>query len=158
MISTPVGCDDVPDLDRRNFMKTMIAFWLIGATDGHAKNFSIFLTPGGRFTATPLYDVLSVDPSLAAHQINQKQMRLAMAIGDRRRYRIADIVPRHFLQTAASVGYDEREVRAIFGELRGEGEAALERAVAAMPAGTPDAVTGPIGEAFRSRLAQIDLL
>lgn len=49
-----LAASDVPDIDRRNFMKTMIAFWLIGATDGHAKNFSVFLAPGGRFNATPL--------------------------------------------------------------------------------------------------------
>lgn len=153
-----LAASDTPDRDRRNFMKTMIAFWLIGATDGHAKNFSIFLTPGGRFTTTPLYDVLSVDPSLAAHQINQKQMRLAMAIGDKRRYRIAEIAPRHFVQSAIRAEYDVREMMAIFDELRREGEAALERAVAAMPTGTSDAVTGPIGDAFRSRLRKIDLL
>lgn len=153
-----LAASDTPDRDRRNFMKTMIAFWLIGATDGHAKNFSIFLMPGGRFTTTPLYDVLSVDPSLAAHRINQTQMRLAMAIGDKRRYLIAEIAPRHFVQSAIRADYDVREMMAIFDELRREGEAALERAVAAMPAGGSDAVTGPIGDAFRSRLRTIDLL
>jgi serine/threonine-protein kinase HipA len=146
---------DVPDIDRRHFMKTMIAFWLIGATDGHAKNFSIFLAPGGRFSATPLYDVLSVEPSLAAHQVNRKQARLAMAIGDKRRYRIAEIAPRHFVQSAASAGYDSRDMTDIFEELHRDGATALERAVAAMPTGTPDAVIGPICEAFHARLKSI---
>lgn len=153
-----LATSDVPDLDRRNFMKTMIAFWLIGATDGHAKNFSIFLTQGGRFTVTPLYDVLSVEPSLTANQVNQKQVRLAMAIGDRRRYRIADIAPRHFLQSAASADYDQREMTAIFEELRHEGDAALQRAIATMPTDAPDGVIGPIVDAFRARLRTIDLL
>jgi serine/threonine-protein kinase HipA len=53
---------------------------LIGATDGHAKNFSIFLGPLGRFRLTPLYDILSAQPSLAASQIHKKQMRLAMIV------------------------------------------------------------------------------
>ncbi|MGK6355677.1 type II toxin-antitoxin system HipA family toxin [Sphingomonas sp. DT-207] len=153
-----LAASDTPDVDRRHFMKTMIAFWMIGATDGHAKNFSIFLAPGGRFNATPLYDVLSVEPSLAAHQVNRTQVRLAMAIGDRRRYRVFDIFPRHFLQSAALNHYDEREILAIFDELQAEGEAALERAAAAMPAGTPDAVIGPIAQAFRHRLKAIELL
>ncbi len=30
------------DLDRTNFVLTQLAFWLLAATDGHAKNFSIF--------------------------------------------------------------------------------------------------------------------
>jgi hypothetical protein len=39
--------------------------WLqLCATDGHAKNFSIFLEPEGRFRLTPRYDVLSALPVL----------------------------------------------------------------------------------------------
>ena len=44
-------------------------FWLLGATDGHAKNFSIFLLPGGRFRLTPLYDVMSAQPNVDAGEI-----------------------------------------------------------------------------------------
>ena len=40
---------DEPLSDQRAFLKANIVFWLIGATDGHAKNFSIFLSPGGPF-------------------------------------------------------------------------------------------------------------
>jgi serine/threonine-protein kinase HipA len=50
------GSDD-PTADRHRVLKALVVFWLLGATDGHAKNFSIFLGPGGRFSATPLYDV-----------------------------------------------------------------------------------------------------
>ena len=28
-------------------MRTQLVFWLLAAIDGHAKNFSIFLLPGG---------------------------------------------------------------------------------------------------------------
>jgi serine/threonine-protein kinase HipA len=42
--------------DRLNFFKTQLVFWLLAATDGHAKNFSIFHLPGSRYQATPLYD------------------------------------------------------------------------------------------------------
>lgn len=153
-----LAASNAPDEDRAMFMKTMAIFWLIGATDGHAKNFSIFLAPGGRFRTTPLYDVLSAEPSLAAHQLNQRQIRLAMAIGDRRRYRISEIAPRHFLQTAARVGFDERAMVDILQTLRRDGEAALERAIAAMPSDTPKVLIGPIGDAFRTRLRQIDLM
>ena len=50
---------DQPASDQRQFMKAQIVFWLLAATDGHAKNFSVFLYPGGGFELTPLYDVLS---------------------------------------------------------------------------------------------------
>lgn len=49
------GADD-PRADQLAFFKSQILFWLMGATDGHAKNFSIFLKPGGRFSPTPFHD------------------------------------------------------------------------------------------------------
>lgn len=58
-----------------------VAFWLLAATDGHAKNFSIFLLPGGRYRMTPLYDVISVWPVVgnAANQVPWRAAKLAMA-------------------------------------------------------------------------------
>ena len=150
-----LAASDRPDVDRAMVMKAQIAFWLIGATDGHAKNFSIFLSPGGRFSATPLYDVLSAEPSLAAHQIDRRQMRLAMAIGDRRRYRLDQIAPRHFIQTAAQAGYGAEETRRILQELGATATSAFEAAVNAMPPNTPAALTDPIGEAIFQRAGEI---
>ncbi|MGA2843592.1 MAG: HipA domain-containing protein [Steroidobacteraceae bacterium] len=37
------------DTDRENFVLAQLAFWLLAATDGHAKNFSIFHRVGGAF-------------------------------------------------------------------------------------------------------------
>lgn len=153
-----LAASDRPDVDRRMVMKAVIAFWLIGATDGHAKNFSIHLGSGGRLSATPLYDVLSAEPSLAAHQVNRRQMRLAMAIGDKRRYRLDEIAPRHFLETAVRAGYDELSTREILAEVRATAEVAFERAVQAMPTDTPAVLTDPIGTAIRERAGRIDLL
>jgi serine/threonine-protein kinase HipA len=48
--------------DRRDFFKAQLLFWMLCATDGHAKNFSLALRPGGRYQLTPLYDVLSAYP------------------------------------------------------------------------------------------------
>ena len=90
---------DTPRQDQVIFMKAQILFWLIGATDGHAKNFSLFLGPKGRFRLTPLYDVLSAQPSLESRQIERKQMKLAMSVGDSRHYRLDEIEGRHFVQT-----------------------------------------------------------
>ncbi|WP_420971702.1 HipA domain-containing protein [Bradyrhizobium sp. B120] len=91
----------------------MIAFWLLGATDGHTKNFSIFLSPGGRFRMTPLYDVISAQPSLNAGQIKRNKMKLALAVGDSRHYVVDGVIPRHFVQTAAKAGIGAGIVTAI---------------------------------------------
>ncbi|RLB54111.1 MAG: type II toxin-antitoxin system HipA family toxin, partial [Deltaproteobacteria bacterium] len=44
-----------PHDDRRTFFRANVVFWLLGAIDGHAKNFSVFLHPAGRIQLTPLY-------------------------------------------------------------------------------------------------------
>lgn len=51
-----------PARDRRTFFQAQVLFWMLGATDGHAKNFSIFLHQNGAYELTPLYDVLSAYP------------------------------------------------------------------------------------------------
>lgn len=48
--------------DQTLFLLTQLAFTLLAATDGHAKNFSIFLKQGDAYTMTPLYDVISMWP------------------------------------------------------------------------------------------------
>ena len=90
--------------DRKDLMKIQIVFWLLGATDGHAKNYSLFLKPGGGFEMTPFYDILSAQWQYDQSQIRKKDFQLAMAIGDKRRYRIEEIAPRHFEQTAKKAG------------------------------------------------------
>ncbi len=46
------------------FLLTQLAFFLLAAPDGHAKNFSIFLQRGNAWEMTPLYDMLSAWPYL----------------------------------------------------------------------------------------------
>lgn len=83
-----------PRADRLTFFKAQIIFWLLAAIDGHAKNFSVFLTPGG-FNLTPMYDVMSAAPY---PELTPQKIKLAMAIGNNRHYRVQKIVPRHFHQ------------------------------------------------------------
>jgi len=93
--------------DRLQFFKTQIVFWLLAATDGHAKNFSIFHLPGGRYRATPLYDVLSAHPILGtgANKIAPQRAKLAMAIkGKENHYHIQTIRRRHWNAYAQTLG------------------------------------------------------
>ncbi len=55
---------------------TQIIFWMMAATDGHAKNFSISIGPQGRYHLTPNYDVLSAWPVIG-HGNNQISGRSA---------------------------------------------------------------------------------
>lgn len=51
-----------PEQDRATFMSAQVVFWLLAATDGHAKNLSVYLLPDGALRLTTLYDILSVYP------------------------------------------------------------------------------------------------
>ena len=127
----------------------------MGATDGHAKNFSVFLSPGGRYRMTPLYDVISAQPSVDAGQIRQNSFRLAMAVGDNRHYRINTIAPRHFLQSAQRAGIGDEIVHSIFGELRETGREAIARALDHLQASFPKEVAVSIRAGFLRRLELI---
>lgn len=61
--------------DRANFFRAQLVFWMLGALDGHCKNFSIFLEPQGRFRLAPCYDVMSW------HPLRQQSGDLAMSLG-----------------------------------------------------------------------------
>jgi serine/threonine-protein kinase HipA len=147
---------DAAGLDRKNFLKATIVFWLLAATDGHAKNFSVFLSPGGGFRLTPLYDVVSAQPSLDAGQIRHNQMKLAMAVGDSRHYTINSITERHFVQTAAKAGLGANMTIEVIDDLLENGKAALERIVVALPSDFPEKIAQSIAAGFRSRLKKLN--
>ncbi|KAB1085071.1 type II toxin-antitoxin system HipA family toxin [Neorhizobium galegae] len=129
---------DTPDADITTFMRANIIFWMLGATDGHAKNFSIFVSPGGRFRMTPLYDVLTAQPSLDQGQIPRKKFKLAMSVGKNRHYAIHDIMPRHFMQTADLVGVGTPTMRAIFDDIEANAKRQVEAVIQSLPGSFPD--------------------
>lgn len=151
-----LGASDEVTLDRQTFMKTVIAFWLLGATDGHAKNFSVFLYPGGGFRLTPLYDVLSVQPVVDARGLARNRYRMAMAVGDRRHYPVGSILPRHFYQTGAKAGLDEGTIRGLFAQLVADAPEAIRATKARLPRGFPKALAASIFGGFNNRLRLLE--
>ncbi len=145
------GADD-PASDQRALLKANIVFWLLGATDGHAKNFSVFLRPGGRFGLTPLYDVLSAQRVVDAGQLRQNRFRLSMALGRNRHYAIDAIQPRHFVETAKLASIGASIVESVLAELVDEVPDALDRTLATLPAGFPEALAAAIRTGVLRRL------
>ncbi|MDE0531116.1 MAG: type II toxin-antitoxin system HipA family toxin [Albidovulum sp.] len=147
---------DDPESDQRFFLAAQLMFWLLGATDGHAKNFSIFLQPGGRFRLTPLYDVMSAQPARDAGQLQKNKTKLALAVGDRRHYVIDSILPRHFIQTAQRNGVPERVIEEICADFLDRADTAIEQTLAALPKDFPVALVEPITGGLRARLRLIE--
>lgn len=146
---------DAPEADRRMFLKSQIVFWLIGATDGHAKNFSLHLLPGGRFRLAPLYDIMSAQPHVDAGQIRRNQFKLAMAVGTNRHYVIDDILPRHFEQTARSAGVGGALVAEVMTEVADAWPRALEAVAASLPDGFPPPLLERIASGTHRRLRSV---
>lgn len=146
---------DTPEKDQKIFLKAQILFWMIGATDGHAKNFSITLGAGGRFHLTPLYDVLTAQPSLETREIERKQMKLAMSVGDRRHYKIQEIQKRHFLQTGKKAGLSQAVVEAIIDEVAHGVESVVQKIEDVLPHGFPENIHSSVKKAMLARRVQL---
>ncbi|MBE0455803.1 MAG: HipA domain-containing protein, partial [Roseovarius sp.] len=93
---------DTPIGDRETFFRTQIFLFLIGASDGHAKNFSLRLGLRGRFRLAPLYDILSIAPVVRSGRLLRKRYRLAMSVDGH--FGIDEIVPRHFEAEGRAAG------------------------------------------------------
>lgn len=146
-----LGSDD-PNKDRYDFFKANVLFWLMGATDGHGKNFSVSLLPGGRFRMTPLYDVLTVQPTVDARQIERKYFKLAMNFGNSNHYKVSNIVGRHIVETGVRSGLSRAVVQGLFEELQETSQAIVEATFNQLPEGFPEALLSSIDSALRSRL------
>lgn len=147
---------DEPTEDRMAFFKANILFWLFGATDGHAKNFSIALLPQGRFHLTPFYDVLTVQPSLDAGQLNRKDFKLAMRLGKSRHYKVEEIVTRHFMETGVQAGLSREAIAALLDDIRSSADKAINTTYDALPRDFPAALTDSLATAITDRLRLLD--
>jgi serine/threonine-protein kinase HipA len=143
------GIEDVIDvlsgseraaLDRRNFYKTQMLFWLLAASDGHAKNFSIAHLSGNRYASTPLYDVLSAHPIIGrgAHHLAAQKVKLAMAVQSKERhYLLSQIQRRHWIAQGQRIGFSEANVEEMIGELTTRTKDAIDEVAALLPRDFP---------------------
>ncbi|MDR3435290.1 type II toxin-antitoxin system HipA family toxin [Telmatospirillum sp.] len=154
-ILTLLKGSDRPPEDQATVFKAQILFWLIGATDRHAKNFSVFLGPGGSYRLTPLYDVLTAQPSFYARQIEAKQMRLAMSVGGNRHYRIDEIAGRHFVQTGEAAGLPRALIREAIEQMADTAEDTLRQIETVLPAGFPEIIQMSVKDAVINRLKSL---
>ena len=148
------GADDA-QADQLDFFKSQIFFWLIGATDGHAKNFSIFLKPGGRYSLTPFYDVVSAQPAFDKGQIAPNKFRLAMSAGKNRHYRMAEVMGRHFVQTGKAAGLGPTAMRHAITELLDRAAQAHDQAIRQMPDDFAHGICESIVSAMTKRLPHL---
>lgn len=136
-----------PEQDKEVFFKAQLAFWMLCAIDGHAKNFSLAIEPLGRYRMAPLYDVLSAYPILGhgRDKLAPQKTEMAMAVwGKNRHYKWAKIHKRHWAQTATDCGIPN--VDQLIESLARSLGSAVERVSESLPSGFPGEVCDPIFE------------
>lgn len=141
-----LGSDNA-DQDRRQFFKAQLVFWLLAATDVHAKNFSIFHLPGGLYRGTPLYDVLSAHPIIGPgrNQIARQKAKMAMAVrGSTNHYLIDKIQRRHWIEQARQVGLGSETAKNIIAEVVDATDHVISTVSALVPPGFPDGLAESI--------------
>jgi serine/threonine-protein kinase HipA len=138
--------------DSLRFVLAQLAFWLMAAIDGHAKNFSIFLERGGGYRLTPLYDVLSAWPIIGngPNQISPRRAKLSMALrGKIAHYHLHEIRTRHWQALALQCGVPDAFDRMVGLVLQVPD--ALAQVEDELPAGFPRAVFTAIARGMRAQ-------
>lgn len=149
------GSTDAPN-DIAAFVLTQFAFWMVGNTDGHAKNFSIFLNTGDTYALTPVYDVISMWPLAgdAPSQQNPRKMTLAMSLRTPKpRKYLHEMAPAHWAHRSGTVG-----VPGLWEQMRAmaaQAPAALDRVSKRLPDDFPDRVWDRISDAVLERAGQL---
>lgn len=152
-----LGSDNA-EQDRNLFFKTQIIFWILAATDGHGKNFSIAHLAGGRYRATPIYDVLSAHPVIGKgkNQISPHKAKLAMAVrGSTNCYLIDKIQRRHWIAQAQQVGLGAKVGEQLIEEVIVSATSVIDEVGKLLPDGFPMDVADAIFSGMRRQSARL---
>jgi serine/threonine-protein kinase HipA len=144
------------DQDLDTLLRVQLVFWMLAATDGHAKNFSIRLLAEGRYRLTPLHDVLSAWPVTGPRHdpIHAKKLRLALSLrGERSKHdKIAEMDRRRFNLTARQCG-PGADMESIIAEVVAATPKVIDEVEARLPKDFPaavfDSITGGLRKAAR---------
>ena len=147
----------VAEEDRRTFFKAQIIFWMLAATDGHAKNFSLFHEASGRYRLTPIYDVLSTWPILGEgpNKLSPHKAKLAMAFRSKNaHYKLKDIIPRHFFAAAEKLGL-AGEIEGMLEEIVDETARVIRDVKNLLPENFPEQVSTAIFKGLQESAEKI---
>jgi len=102
-----------------------------------------------------MYDVLTAQPSLVARQIELKQMKLAMSVGDSRHYRMDEIQGRHFIQTAERAGLPAALASEVLADVVQSASTAITTVENELPRKFPESIHSSVKAALAARLKNV---
>ncbi|MGE3921169.1 MAG: type II toxin-antitoxin system HipA family toxin [Gammaproteobacteria bacterium] len=104
--------------DRTRFFKTAFLFWVMGAIDGHAKNFSVLIKSHGRFQLSPIYDVISAYPLAEKRELESQKLKMAMSLkSSQNHYKWQTIQLRHWYVMAQYCHFPLQKVEDIIASV-----------------------------------------
>ncbi|MDE0044801.1 MAG: type II toxin-antitoxin system HipA family toxin [bacterium] len=122
----------VPGDDAWTFACAIMLNWIIGGTDAHAKNFSMLIGASGRARLAPLYDMASTLP----YGFDPMKLKMATKIGGK--YRLEEVLSRHWARFATQVSLPPADVLAMGKTMAETVPAAFDKTVADARAGGLD--------------------
>jgi serine/threonine-protein kinase HipA len=144
-------------IDLTTLFRSQLLFFLLAATDGHAKNFSIRIHAQGRFQLTPLYDVLSAWPVIGrkANELPIEKARLAMSVpGERPHYLLKTIQRRHFELLGKRLGLGSA-AGSIIDDMVAKAATVADQVQRGLPRGFPQALLGRVLEGLKRSAAAL---
>ena len=154
-ISRLLDGSDSRETDLRTLLTSQLLFWMLAATDGHAKNFSLRLLAGSRYRLAPLYDVLSAWPVVGKgrDQVHATKVKLAMALrGKSKHYPVSKIARGHFNNTARLCGLGA-DMESIVTEVIARTASVIHEVGASLPESYPahlfESVTGGLARSAK---------
>ena len=104
---------------------------------------------------TPLYDVLTIQPSLDAGHLTHKEFKLAMSFGKSNQYNVELIQRRHLVDTGLACGLSRELITDVLDNLVGTAEAAFQNTVKQLPDDFPQGLVDSLMSAFMRRLKRL---
>lgn len=139
-----------PIHDRDVFYCTQVLFWLLANHDGHAKNFSVFIEPEGKYRLTPLYDIQSAYPSMAQEQFDTQRIKMAMPLKSKTSpEHWHQIKRKDFLETAKAVNYSVERAEAILDDMLRRVDTVIHQVSSNLPQAFPKHISEPIFDGMR---------
>lgn len=136
--------------DRQQFMKSVFLFWVMGAIDGHAKNFSISIESQGRYQLTPIYDVISAYPLATKREIEWKKLKMAMSLKSKNKHDLwSNIQIRHWLAMAVECQFPSTTMQTIIEDVFDNMENVINQVTMSLPENFPQHISTSIFDGMR---------
>lgn len=145
-----------PAEDRETFFHSQMLFWLLAASDGHAKNFSVLIEPEGKFRLAPLYDIISTYPLIKNRQLQKQKIKMAMSLkGKNSHYHWHNAQRRHFISTAKVVNFSPERAELILDDILNRVDSVIEKVKSILPDTFPKTISEAIFNGMKSMQARL---